>query len=287
MPSDTGSQKVPEHPHRPSGTHELGGPVERGLGAGRVEHDVVVGTRRHRGAPVARPPPDGAGRWASTSTSAPRCRGGGHGAEPDGSGAEHEDPHPVGHAGPVEPVQGDAERLDQVGVLRRQAGGQRHGARRMDPHLVGQAPVEADAVHGAEGGSALGVLAGQAPVARPAVHDRQHGDRACRRRVGPRTRGRGSPRTVPWPPCGGPSRRSPSSTTVTRTSPGVGSRGGADQADPVGGHLDAAHRHRPRSFGGKEWSVVVTGSSVGRSAAVGPDRFRPGAGARCPGRAGR
>jgi hypothetical protein len=103
--------------------------------------------------------------------------GGGHGAEPDGSGTQHEDAHPSDHGGPVETVERHAEGLHQTGVLEGDPGGERRGARRVDPDLVGQAAVERDPVHGAERVAALGVDPGEAPVTGAAVDDGQHGHR--------------------------------------------------------------------------------------------------------------
>ena len=108
-------------------------------------------------------------------------------------------------------MQGDGQRLDQVGVLQGDPVGEGLGAGRVHPGLVGQTAVEADAVQRAEGGPALLLRAGPAPVAGPAVDHGQDGDR---RAVVERPAelvtedGRTTGRTRPG---GGRSRRCPSS----------------------------------------------------------------------------
>lgn len=101
--------------------------------------------------------------------------GGGHSAEPDGAGAQDQYPHPGDHAGAVDAVESNGQWLDQMGLVQCQSGGKWDGTRGMDPDLIGQAAVEADAIHVPEGIPALLGGPGQASVTGAAVHNREYG----------------------------------------------------------------------------------------------------------------
>ena len=62
-------------------------------------------------------------------------------------------------------VEGNRERFHQRGVGHPRAGGKRHQAARVDPHLIGQTAVDRDAVHPLHGHAAQLVLTGGTTLA--------------------------------------------------------------------------------------------------------------------------
>ncbi len=263
-------------PTVPPGSRQFGGAFEGRLGAGRVDDHVVVG-----GDPQGGPQAlgrRGPGRPVTLDVHVgPEVTCGGHGAQPDRTGAQYEDPHPVGHTGPVEAVEGHAEGLDETGILQGDPGGERRGARGVDPHLVGQAAVERDAVHGSERVPALGSVSGEAPVTGAAVDHRQNGHRS------PVVEG--SRELVAED---GPRRPHGRQVEVGAADAGAG-HGDADvslrrvlrrphELDAVRGHLDAAHPQDPgpSTAGPRSCrSTVIGGHGSGVPRRASASRRRP------------
>ena len=190
------------------------------------------------------------------STSAPTGTGGHDGAEPDG-------PSPDDQARgrrPARPARWTPCRATARGSTRQacssgSSGGRSVGTTRIDPHLVGQSPVDADPV--SSGQSAVGhccSLPRQAGGTRPAGHPRAVRPPASRRRGARRTRG---PRVTGDGPERNQVEVGPADTRAGHRDPHPGRDGcGVDVDDPDTG-LGVPHGAHGIRYSGTELRPVT------------------------------